>query len=61
MYVPLWFLVALGFSLFVLYRFGTMEVIMGLSKSGCDEVVRTEVDWSKLSGKQEVRNWNQKL
>lgn len=61
MYVPLWFLVAFGFCLFVLYRFGTMEVIMGLSKSGWDEVVRIEVDWSKLSGKQEVRNWNQKL
>lgn len=47
--------------LFVLYRFGTTEVIMGLSKSGCYEVVRVEVDWSKLSGKQEVRTWNQKL
>ena len=36
---------------FFLSRFGTIGVIMGLSKCGCDAVVRVEVDWSKLSSK----------
>ena len=40
-----WFLV-----FFFLSRFGTIGVIMGLSKCGCDAVVRV-VDWSKLSSK----------